>query len=444
MADEIPAATNARALTAEFALRLLAGFQLLLMLSSLPIWWHSGAFPTVPLVNPGYVPGWLLPASSAILGVTCLRISLPGCFRRLMTPGQPRAVSRWEFVACIAGISAVVANQHCLQAWHAFFLWALSAGLFLKPERRLLGLRHLFTCVYVCSGLSRISTAPASSGTGMVLMQLFSWLPASAQPNSEQFSLLCHAAAFCEIAIGVLLFAGGRTQRIGVLSACGLHAALLLSLGPFGLGHNTGVLLWNLSFLLLLPLVFRLPLPIPWNGGGTAAGDSRSVAVYRNLTSSGSIWFLSLWLISLAGLVGITDNWPSWQLYSPRPEQWQLWIDRQSASYLSSPFAVSPVLAPVDELVPVRIDQSSLRQTGTPLYPEDRFQLAIIEAVLQQLPDETRFEVRIDEPVRFPWWIRNTRIIHARDALTKEHRRFLFNSYEFRAQPEQVRALFNE
>jgi hypothetical protein len=429
MAEEIPVTSNSRVFVADFALRLLAGFQLLLMVSTLPIWWHSGAFPAVPLLNPGLVPSSLLTGSSIVIAMACFRISLTGGLRRLTSPDHSRFVARWTRIAIIAGITAAVANQHCLQAWHTFFLWALSACSFLNPERRLGALRHLFACVYVCSGLSRISTTPAVSGTGLVLGQLFSWLPAAVQPSPPQFALICHAAAFCEIGLGLVLLSSGRMQRIGLFAACGLHASLLLALGPLGLGHQAGVLLWNISFLLLLPLVFRMPLPSLLNSAQVAAGNSRSSAERRNPLAAGAIWCLLLWLISLAGLVGVTDNWPSWQLYSSRPEQWQLWIDRRAVAHLDPPFAVSPVAATVDELIAVRIDQASLLFTGTPLYPEDRFQLAIIEAVLQRLPAETRFEVRIDEPARYLWWNRSMRTIDSREKLAEEHKRFLLNSY---------------
>lgn len=429
MAEETPAAANASIQIADTAVRLLAAFQLLLMFVTLAIWYNSGPFPVIPLLNPSRFPLPPLTTCSTVLALACLVIALSGGFRRLAIAKQARIVSRWTLIAFTAGIVATVANQQCLQAWHVFFLWALSASLFLKPERRLIAIRHLFACVYVCSGLSRISNTPASSATGMILAQLVVWLPDAVRPNQDQFTLICHAAAFFEIALGLLLLVPGRLQRIGLSAACCLHGTLLLALGPLGLGHHAGVLIWNLCLLFLLPLTFRLPVERLSKHTMSGNGKSQTSATPGIRLSADALWFLLLWTISLAGLAGITDNWPSWQLYSPRPEQWQLWIDRRSATHLSPPFVTSPILATVDQFIPVRLDQASLVHTGTPLYPEDRFQLALIESVLQQLPPDARFEVRIDQPNRFPWWTRTLRTIQTREELAREHQQFLFNSY---------------
>ncbi|MFM8476148.1 MAG: hypothetical protein ACKOEO_10175, partial [Planctomycetaceae bacterium] len=139
-------------------------------------------------------------------------------------------------------------------------------------------------------------------------------------------------------------------------------------------------------------------------------------------------WCGLLWGISLAGLVGITDNWPSWQLYSSRPETWQLWIDRQYTSRLPAELSRATASTAVDGLVPVRLDLVSLQQTGSPLYPEDRFQLALIEQTLAQLPEDCRFRVRIDQPQVWCWWRRTVRQINDRRVLQAEHNRFWLNS----------------
>ena len=51
------------------------------------------------------------------------------------------------------------------------------------------------------------------------------------------------------------------------------------------------------------------------------------------------------------------------------------------------------------------------------MYPEDRFQRAVIQSLLAQVPESVRFRVNISEP-EFPfWWQRRERQIETREDL---------------------------
>ena len=406
----------------EVALRVLAVFQLLLMFATLPLWLQSGHFPVVRFFHAGLFPEFLLPAASGMLGTGCMVLALFGSGRTGSLPSSSK-VRRGNLLVgqvLAAGVISVAGNQQCLQAWHAFFLWGLTSFFLQHPQHRLSALRQLMACVYVCSGLSRVSLSPESGPTGMILGQLAQWLPEALSPGPTAFKLVCQTAGFAEAAIGLLLIANGRLRATGAITAFALHVSLLLALGPLGLNHHAGVLLWNLSFLFLIPLVCR----------STAVRANETGEHTRSLAARWlKVWSSALWLCSLAGLVGLTDAWPAWQLYSPRPEQWQLWISRERAADLRPPFNSALSQTSVDGFVSLRLDLLSLMQTRSPLYPEDRFQLAIIESVLQTLPEDTLFVVRIDEPVVFPWWQRHIRELRSRVDLVREHQRFLFNSW---------------
>jgi len=70
------------------------------------------------------------------------------------------------------------------------------------------------------------------------------------------------AAAFPagELAIAVgLCFAA--TRRVALAAALLLHGTLLLILGPWGLGHKPGVLIWNVFFIVQDVLLFGASLP---------------------------------------------------------------------------------------------------------------------------------------------------------------------------------------
>jgi hypothetical protein len=404
-------------------LRLLAAFQLLMMVSTLPLWLNDGRFPAIPLFALPEFPPWLLTASSAAFAAGCLLLLLRGTASSgtsvtdgdSMTPGATRLP--WlpgSLLLC--GLLAGCCNQHCLQAWHVFFLWVLLSCCIQNPRRQLSALRHIPACVYVCSGLSRLSLQPEAGPVGLIAGQLTALLPVELQPDPAAFRLLCHAAAWGEVLAGVGLLSSGPCGRVATAAAMLLHVALLFALGPWGLNHNPAVLLWNLCFLLLLPLLcFQQG---PW----------QSQEPSSPLSQSPWWWNVLLWGTSLAGLAGLTDNWPAWQLYSSRPEQWQLWIDRQHARHIPAPFASALSSTTVDGLVAVRFDLVSLQQTGSPLYPEDRFQLALIQRTLSELPRNCRFRVRIDEPQVWCWWLRTVRQIDDRRTLQNEHDRFWLNS----------------
>ncbi|MFM7056163.1 MAG: hypothetical protein ACKO2P_04490 [Planctomycetota bacterium] len=410
-------------------LRLLAAVQLLLMLCTWPLWLHDGRFPAVPLFSAPTPPPWLLTAVSVAFAAGCLLLMLSRTPDSTVpaataTSGARSASRAGRFPSLLAalllcGLLAGCCNQHCLQAWHVFFLWSLLSGCISDRRRQLAALQHIPACVYVCSGLSRLSLQPEAGPTGMILGQLTEWLPTALLPTPATFRLLCHAAAWSEALVGGLLLSRGWAGRAAMASAMVLHVALLVALGPLGLNHNPAVLLWNLCFLLLLPLLYvppRQPL--------TTLPQSQS----QSQSQPPRWWCILLWGTSLSGLVGFTDNWPAWQLYSSRPEQWQLWIDRQHARQLPPPFSSAISSTPVDGLLAVRFDLASLQQTGSPLYPEDRFQLALIEHVLSALPERCRFRVRIDEPQRWCWWRRTVREIDDRRTLQNEHDSFWLNS----------------
>ena len=118
-------------------------------------------------------------------------------------------------------------------------------------------------------------------------------------------------------------------------------------------------------------------------------------------------------LLPLSGLFGIADNWPSWQLYSPRPDVVRLYIDEVSVGQLPEhvqPFVGQP--APLDRWCPVRLDRWSLATTRAPLYPEDRFQLTVVRAVLQNVP-KAAVRITIESAESSAWWHRTTREINS-------------------------------
>ena len=310
-----------------------------------------------------------------------------------------------------AGLTATlmlcVSNQHRLQAWNWLFVLGLGVSLF-KSENGLQLLRSVLASIYVCSALSRLAPMAHQGMSAAIVAQMSEMIGINSEVIAGRTGeLLCHALNLSELSVGLLLL-WPKSRHYGILSAMLLHGTLLLALGPMGLGHHMAVLIWNICFLCLIPVVFS----------GPATASPSMQTGHRRRYRMGT---LCVWLFPLSGLVGIADNWPAWQLYSTRPESWVLRIRESNRHDLGDDIQqhiAEP--APLDDWVVVRLDRWSLTETESPLYPEDRFQREVIRRVLAMLPDDAEFRVDISEPERWFWWRRIHRTLTARAELDAE------------------------
>jgi hypothetical protein len=389
-------------------LRLAAGFQLLLMAATWKLWLIPGSFPLVPLLSLHLRPQ-LIPAASIPLAAGCLLLTLNA------TP-RSRLQKRIVLLTLLAAALPVLCSLQCLQAWHWLFMLTLLLTLLPLPTSNL---RAVIAALYVCSGLSRFSLAPEVGPVGLIVRQLLLF---AGRPDADPATvrLCCHLACVAEILAGLALLFAGRLPQLAAAAAAVMHLSLLAALGPFGLGHHPAVLIWNLQLLLLSPLLALTAPRWTFNVRGISAALRCSLPAALH------------WLFALSGLFGLADNWPSWQLYSSRPESWQLWIRRDHAHRL--PDSLQPWLSPavVNGWQPLSLDRLSLAATSSPLVPEDRFQAAIIEAILQDIPNDTDFHIRITEPDPLRWWQRSERQISTRQQLRQEQTGFLLNATAIR------------
>ena len=384
-----------------FALVIVA--EALLILSTWPLWTAIDLFPAVPLfrrlATVPVVIDWLTLAALSASTTAYIR----SCRWRCGTAATSSsgAVSRSNSRCCSlllmtasAGWLAVL-NQHRLQAWHWLFLLVTVQSILLTGRQRLWALRLTFATIYILAALSRLGP---DVGTGMSrqLLRTVCALAGSEQlvRNEQLFFIACLAMTLVELAVGLCLMLP-QTRRAAVATAMTLHAVLLLLLSPIGLNHHSGVLIWNAFFLTAIPLLFA-------DVSSPESNDSFTTVRLR-VTAAAIVLF------PLSGLFGIADNWPSWQLYSPRPEVVRLYVDEGSVAQLPQhvqQFLAEP--APLDTWCPVRLDRWSLAITGAPIYPEDRFQLAVVRSVLQHIP-EAAVRISIESAASPAWWRRTAR-----------------------------------
>jgi len=381
------------------AVRILAGFEFILILATWPLWWRNGAFPAIPLVDSLALPLFADRTVVCILLATCALIA------------GASGIGQWDktvrTVSLVAALVLCVTSQQRVQAWHWLFVLGLSTSLF-RPEHGMPLLRSILASVYVCSALSRLAPT-AHQGMSAVIVDQLLVMSGIRMPMSDAGlpELLCQALNIGEFIVGVMLIWPGL-RGWGILCAMALHVTLLVALGPFGLRHNNAVLIWNLCCFCVIPVAFSGPV------ADVSSGVTGQCRFYQAAT-------LLVWLFPLSGLIGVADNWPAWQLYSTRPESWTLKIREADIRDLDEdirPYVSAP--APLEDWAVVRLDRWSLAATHSPLYPEDRFQCKLIRLVLATLPDGAEFCVEISEPKRWFWWNRNHRTLTARDELNAD------------------------
>lgn len=392
--------TNNSDSRAVLAIKCLAVFEVILIIATLPLWWGTTEFPQIPLVV-AFPPVIDQLATVGLIMACTVIVSLP-------VRDRSQFLTSARVTALIFSVILVVSNQHRLQSWHWLMMLNLTWLIILSEKELLTAMRHTVATVYVCSALSRISFSPDQGISGIIVRQLLDLAGQSGWEQSPaQIAMLCQLMTLGEFLTGLLLIFP-RTQRWGCLGAILLHSSLLLALGPLGLNHHAGVLLWNLCFLCLVPILFPPNRTVQTD----VLPYSRRQRVVLAIA----------WLFPLSGLFGVADNWPSWQLYSSRPETWILSIHEADRKLLPDGvqhFIAEP--APLSEWCAIKLDRWSLDQTRSPMYPEDRFQRAVIESLLSQVPESVRFRIDISEPEFPSWWKRRVRYMDTREDLRASH-----------------------
>ena len=185
--------------------------------------------------------------------------------------------------------------------------------------------------------------------------------------------------AIGELSVAILLSIR-RTQRVGIWLAILMHGALLVALGPLGLKHSWGVLLWNLFFAGQTWLLFRgVSAQRSDDNAASPADEGRGlISKWRNGIAAGIILGAMLWPILEP--VGGCDHWLAWAVYSARPGQSEILVDPGELPPIG-PAEYDQVFRTIDGVSGVydrpNVSAWSLKELGVPIYPQFRFQVAV-------------------------------------------------------------------
>ena len=341
------------------------GFVCLLIALTHRLWFVQNDVPPVAMFHwvdalPGIV-GWV-PLMLILLGSLLV-------IRRQLAPQRA-----WWLVAIGLAISFAF-DQHRLQPWA--YQSAIYATVFatMRPSRARRLLIPLAASIYVYSAAGKLDFQFVHS-----VGQDFLGVLLGPLGLAETFSPATRVKiAFCfplvELTAGLLLLpALTRCYAAYVLIA--MHVSLLLMLGPLGLNHSNGVLVWNIALLVQAYFLFVAPTPLATKGRSERNHPGQWIAIL--------VVFIAI-VAPVTEWSGVWDHWTSWALYSPHNSRVTVQVHRSVLDDL--PNAVREHVAADDDgdgWQSLALDQWSLKSLSVPVYPQGRYQLALIERLWTQ------------------------------------------------------------
>lgn len=395
-------------------LSLLLLAEVVLVATTLPLWTSIDRFPAVPLLT--FCSDVPVIVDQCLTAVLCFAAAIGAVGIWRATFPSRAALG----TAVVAGGLLVLLNQHRLQPWHWLFMLICLQQLMASVEGRIWLFRLTIASMYVFAAASRCVPEIATGMSRQVLTVSMNAVGLDGLLDNNSFvRACCVGMTVVELLAGVALLIP-RWRKFGVIAAVSIHTVLILALSPLGLNHHPGVVVWNTFLLVSVPILFVPDLDgKPWIREQFRSRADRILAAFVVLFPI-SCWF------------GIADNWLSWHVYSPRPEVVRIYVREDAVSELPadiSPFVEAPLL--LSEWCPVRIDRWCLATQSVPLYPEDRFQLAIALQLIESVNAPDSIRISMDESGKSS--LKGAGSIELdRAAIRERSERFFFNGSDVR------------
>jgi len=328
----------------------LSGSTLVMIGMSWPLWVDGEDFPRIP-----FVEGWgglTARASWVILGSIVVALGAA-------TIGRAWRLAMGVGLVLLA--FEVLGDQNRLQPWASQY-GTIGLVLVVFPPATALRLARLHAIsLYLYSGLSKLDASflrelgPTFLEAGLAPLGLS---PGDWPAAARTAAILAMPAGEAAIGLGL---GWGSTRRAALVVAIGLHSALILILGPWGLDHSPNVLIWNGAMIAEDVLLFgsvRTPAAVPGNPGRLGP-LSRFLAV-------------AFFLFPLGERFGIADSWPSHALYASHSERAEVFLHEDALDRF--PDSIRRRVAGAGEGPWRRLDLTGWSRDlrGTPLYPQGR------------------------------------------------------------------------
>ncbi|MEO8269868.1 MAG: hypothetical protein ABI557_09110 [Aureliella sp.] len=368
-----------------------------------PLWWGTAEFPTIP------VAAWLDQVPELVDRVCCVAILLG--LTVLVMGNQP--ASAWGWLGVLAsGILLASLDQHRWQPW--FYQLLLFAAIFSlgSPKTIARCLTWLTISVYFYSALGKLDAEFLHTVGQQFCHEVLRWI---GQVRSEGAPWREYPIAL----VGILptaefMLAAGLTwpitRRFAGALAILFHLGLMVLLGPLGLDHSAGVVLWNLQFAGQALFLFVL-LPLQRTAKSSETESAKASKRWNDRVAT-TITALAM-ALPLGERSGLWDHWTSWALYAPHSSRTEVWIAytavdslpdslrqiiREERTSRGSPLEQRSEreLDALDEMstlwLRVPIERWSLKETHAPIYPQARFQLGVARSLAA--PIDSEFKIK--------------------------------------------------
>ena len=280
-----------------------------------------------------------------------------------------------------------VLDQHRLQPWAwQFFLLAVLLSLADDTTARR-GWRWLVIGIYFWSAVSKLDYTFCHEQGPALLGGLKQAMGLRGIPNRWTVMLDISGSACLalgEMSVAVML-AWPRSRWLGLWTATIMHLSLLAALGPFGLNHSLGVLLWNVFFIVQDWLLFRestishppsdetvLVQTLAWLRELVTWPSSRPNRLALGVIAAAMVW-------PVLEPFGYCDHWLGWAVYSARTANVPVYLlsdDKKLPPDVARYVVRHPTISPRLDLA-----QWSVTQLAAPIYPQSRFQIGVILAL---------------------------------------------------------------
>jgi hypothetical protein len=373
--------------------RLLAVGLLALVAATWKLWTPQGVFPQVPLIRAACDwPGWF--------DWVCLGVLASSATTLLIAARR----GWWGRGACVGMAVSLagffVLDQHRLQPWAwQFFLLAILLSLADDATARR-GWQWLAISIYFWSAVSKLDYTFFHVQGPALLGGLKQAMGLHGIPNqwTRMFDIggsVCLALGEMSVA---LLLACPRSRWLGLWAATIMHLSLLVALGPFGLNHSNGVLLWNMFFIVQNWLLFREAVTSRQLNAETAVAEAwlwlRDLATWpssrQNRFALSVIGAAMIW--PALEPFGYCDHWLAWAVYSARADE--VYFVRV-ANFDHLPLKLKNISHWDFRIRRRAMAQWSLDCLGVPTFPEDRFQLGVLAALVERY-DLRDFDAAVD------------------------------------------------
>ncbi|MCH8045085.1 MAG: hypothetical protein IID44_15345 [Planctomycetes bacterium] len=390
------------------------------------LWTPQTVFPQVPLFGWAIAaPGWIDWGCFGGVILSLLVVLLARQRSRLWKPAL------LVFVALLAGL--IVLDQHRFQPWaYQMGLFALVLAT-VQPGRAVFLLRMLVISIYFYSAVSKFDHSFLLTLGQQFLDALARLVGRSTQdwpPEVRFYAAMIFPIG--ELAVGVG-FCFRRTRRPALVAAIVMHLLLIVILGPLGLDHKPGVLVWNGYFIAQAMLLFPWRR-CPWHRRPACGNRRDAGSTLEHRRDAGATSLLvqaTIWLaVALPVLEWVDrfDHWPAWGLYASRAERITVLISPQDVERLDDSLRAYVTEIEDENTAMLHVDRWSLDVLGAPIYPQNRFQIGVAEAVARRWGLNREIQVEQTGPSDRFNSQRERKLLRGLDQLRMEASRYWLNT----------------